>query len=65
MKSDMIDVDVIFQTVTARAVCVREAEDSPDVWLPLSQVEIDGDERRGEVVTLTGPEWLIEDKGLI
>ena len=69
MRSDLTDITVIYQHQTERAVCVREAEDSPDVWLPLSAVEIEreggGDLRRGCVAALTGPEWLLEEKGLI
>lgn len=68
-RSNLIDIQVIYQTRTDRAVCVRETEGSPDVWLPWSEVEIyrDGkaDPFRGEVVTLTGSEWLLIEKGLI
>lgn len=28
-RSDLIDLQVIYQTATERAVCVRETEDSP------------------------------------
>ncbi|WP_298623878.1 MULTISPECIES: hypothetical protein [Pseudomonadota] len=65
MKSDLIDIEVIYQTRTERAVCVREIEDGEDVWLPLSQVEVDGPFRRGGTVTLTGPERLLTEKGLL
>ena len=65
MRSDLIDIEVIYQHATERAVCVRETEDGPDVWLPLSAVEVEGDMRRGRVVTLTGPERLLTDKGLL
>ncbi len=66
MKSDLIDIDVIYQHETERAVCVREDETSKDdVWLPKSQCEIDGDRRRGGTITLTAPERTLLDKGLI
>ena len=56
------DVQAIFHASTDRAVCVRadEASDA-DIWLPLSQIEIAAPEglARGEVVTITGPEWLL------
>lgn len=69
MKSDLIDMTVIFQTTTERAVCVREVEDGPDMWFPLSAVEIEaeggGDLRRGCVAVLTGPERLLTEKGLL
>lgn len=68
-RSDLIDITVIYQHQTERAVCVREAEDSSDVWLPLSEVGIEredgSDLRRGCVAVLTGPEWLLADKGLL
>ena len=35
-RSNLIDLQVIYQTSTERAVCVRETEDGPDVWLPMS-----------------------------
>ena len=68
-RSDLADIQVIYQTRTERAVCIRETEDSPDVWLPWSEVEVYRDDEatpmRGDVVTLTGPEWLMVRKGLL
>lgn len=68
-RSDLADIQVIYQTRTERAVCVREVEDSPDIWFPLADVEVYRDDdlppSRGEVVTLTGPEWLMVRKGLL
>ena len=58
-------ISVIFQHATARAVCVRETEDGEDIWLPLSQIEVDDDAERGEEIDLTAPDWLLEDKGLL
>ena len=31
-RSDLADLQVIYQTRTERAVCIRETEDGPDVW---------------------------------
>ena len=65
-RSNIIDIQVIYQTSTPRAICVRETEGGSDVWLPHSEVEIEPlSPRRRDVVTLTGPEWLLIDKGLI
>ena len=64
-RSNLIDAEVIFQTSTEKAVCVRETEGGPDVWLPLSQVEIAGEPRRGGIVTLTAPEPLLIEKGML
>ena len=65
MKSDLHDVEVIYQAATERAVCVRADEDGEDVWLPLSQCEVSGATRRGGVVTLTASERLLTEKGLV
>ena len=66
MRSDIHDIEVQYQHRTERAVCVRPYEGAADVWLPLSDVEIDPAEaRRGDTVTLTCPERLLLDKGLI
>lgn len=69
MRSDIVDVQVIYQHATDRAVCVRSDEKSTkDVWLPLSLVELDflgKERRRGVVVEVSGPESLFEEKELI
>lgn len=69
MRSDIEEADVIFQTMTERAVCVRSDEEGEDIWLPRSQVEIEdmegGELRRGRPAILSGPEWLLIDKGLL
>ena len=65
MKSTLCDIEVIYQTETERAVCVREDERTDDTWLPKAECEIDGTLERGTVVTLTAPEWLLTEKGLI
>lgn len=68
MRSDLVDLTVIFQHQTDRAVCIRETEDGKDVWIPLSQCEIeakDGDLARGCVAVLTAPERVLTEKGLI
>lgn len=64
MKSDLHDIEVTYQTENHKAVCVRGA-DAADVWLPKSACEIDGDRRRGGVVTLTAPERLLIERGLV
>lgn len=65
MKSDLTDIEVIFQHATERAVCVRSDEDGDDVWIPLSVCEVEGDKRRGQVVTLTASERLLSERGLV
>lgn len=72
MRSDLHDIDVIFQHRTERAVCIRAVEDGPDIWIPLSQCEIApkdadllGGLARGRVATLTAPERVLNEKGLL
>ena len=67
MRSDLHDVQVIFQTTTAKGgLCVRADEGGADVWLRLRDCQIEPAEpRRGQVVTLTAPEGVLIDKGLV
>lgn len=66
MKSNLHDIEVQFQHQTDAAVCVRETEDSPDIWLPKSRCEIDPAlPSRGQIITLTADENILSEKGLI
>jgi hypothetical protein len=60
MKSDLVDIEVVIKIETAKAVLVNDGK--RDVWLPLSQVEM---ERDNEKTFVTMPEWLAIDKGLV
>lgn len=65
MRSNIIDMQVVFQHQTERAVCVRETEDSDDTWIPKSRCEIDPSApMRGQVITLTTDEATAAEKGL-
>lgn len=60
-KSNIIDLHVHIHHKTEKAVLVSDDGDEENaVWLPLSQVELEPRER-----TVTLPEWLAQDKGLI
>lgn len=68
MRSNLHDIEVIYQHQTERAVCVREVEGGPDIWIPKSRCEIEAGPqgiRRGAVVTLTSDEATLAEKGLI
>jgi len=68
MRSDIYDLEVIYQHQTERAVCIRETEAGSDIWIPLSLCEIaakTGDLRRGCVAILTAQEGVLQEKGLI
>lgn len=63
MARELVDIEVLIAHETERAVMIKEAEDSEPIWLPKSQVEIHGDV--GDTGTITLPEWLAEERGLI
>lgn len=65
MKSDLHDIDVIFQHATDRAVCVRADEDGEDQWIPLALCEVEGNRVRGGAITLTAPQRILEERGLV
>lgn len=57
-KSDLIDIACVVLMETAKAWRVDAGGEAP-VWLPKSQCEVNGDG------TVTMPEWLALEKGLI
>lgn len=60
-----IDVDCIFQCQTQKAYCVRMNESSQkDIWLPKSMVSLTGNQKRGSVVGIHGPEEFLTEKGM-
>ena len=65
MKSNLIDIFGRVHAETERAVRFSETGDDKDaVWLPRSQIEIEPASKAG-YVTVTMPEWLAQEKGLI
>ena len=58
MKSDLVDVDGELRGSTERAY--RFFDGTRTVWLPKSECQWDTVEK-----TMTMPEWLAEEKGLI
>ena len=64
MKSDLIDIDVECTARTEKAVLVHAGDKAEAVWLPLSQCEIAPGGIPG-IETVTLPEWLALEKGLI
>jgi hypothetical protein len=68
MRSDLVDLLLFEHHRTAAAILVSDTGEAKDaVWLPLSQIEITPTPSRsgGSEVTVTGPEWLLHDKGLL
>lgn len=65
MKSDLVDLVLIQHHRTEKAVLVSETGDREKaIWLPLAAIEIENGRGAG-VVTVTLPERLALDKGLI
>jgi hypothetical protein len=66
MKSDPIDMTVRVKATTERAALVEPAYSTREAaWVPLSQVELAAVEGGEGLYTLTIPEWLAVDKGLV
>jgi hypothetical protein len=66
MALSLVNIQVQYQFETDAAVCVREEEDGPDIWIPKSRFEIDeAAPLRGEYVQLTTDVVMAYDKGLI
>ena len=64
MKFNIVDIDVEVTARTAKAVLVHTGIKEKAIWLPLSQIEIE-ETGIGEIFTVTLPEWLALEKGLI
>jgi len=64
-RSDLVDLSVHLHFATVKAWLVSDTGDSADaVWIPHSQGELEQDPD-GRSYTLTCPEWLAKEKGLI
>lgn len=59
-----VTVDLVHETDKAWLVTDGTMRDGKrvEVWIPKSQAEL---ERNGKAWTLTAPEWLLTDKGLL
>lgn len=64
MKSNIIDIDGAIEARTEKAVLFHTGDKTEAAWLPLSQIEISETGFEG-IVTVSLPEWLATDKGLI
>lgn len=62
-RPSLLDLSVIIVHRTERAVLVKDAEHAEPKWLPLSQVEVEGEP--GGIGQVTLPEWLAIEKGLV
>jgi len=63
MRSTVTDLSLIVVRHTAQAVLVKETEGDDPIWLPKSQIETEHDDTG--YCTVTVPDWLAEEKGLV
>lgn len=65
MKSDLVDIAGVQHAETEKAILFSDTANKEDaVWLPKSMIEIEHDGHRN-FITVTMPERLALDKGLI
>jgi hypothetical protein len=64
MKSDLIEISVQKLHETEKAVLVTDSIPEKGVWIAKSQCELEPSATPG-IETLTLPEWLALEKGLI
>ncbi|MDZ7823005.1 MAG: hypothetical protein U5K75_02465 [Ahrensia sp.] len=63
-NSESVEIEAIVSQVSERAVQIDDGDNH--VWLPLAQVEVRYHERaQARRATVTIPEWLAIDKGLV
>lgn len=66
MRSDLIDIEMMIHAETEKAVRVSDDGDRENaVWLAKKHVEFERDIEIGRRQTLTMPQWLAEEKGLV
>lgn len=69
-RSDIVDVTLTRRAEKGKSIAFWQGDRDDSgreiwVWLPISQIEIDGPDHRGATVTVSMPEWLAMQKGLI
>lgn len=64
MRSNVIDLDVQVLRETEKAALVTQDGPENAVWLPKSEIELSETGIAG-IMTVTLPEWLALDKGMI
>lgn len=63
---DIFDVRMKIIKVLDRALLASDTGSNKDaVWLPLSQIEVDGTPVEGTYAEISMPQWLAEEKGLV
>jgi hypothetical protein len=63
-RDELIEIDGAIEARTDQAVLFHTGDKSQAVWLPRSRIQID-DTGIPEIFTVTMPEWMAVDRGLI
>lgn len=65
-RSDLVDLDVVVLRETDKAWGIDNPNKVRDIiWLPKSQCQIGAEPAPSKDATLTCPEWLAKERGLI
>jgi hypothetical protein len=64
MRSNVIDIDGAIERRTEKAVLFHTGNKEEAAWLPMSQIEVH-ETGIGGIFTVTLPQWLAEEKGLV
>lgn len=62
-RSDLVDIGCMIVGETDKAIRVDDG--ATRCWLPKSQIEFERSDLPNKLDTVTLPEWLAKDKGLI
>lgn len=69
VKNSLQDIEVVYVSQTDRAWLVKPDEAADAVWVPKSQCQLEAEDGAdplpGDVVMLTAPSWILEEKGLV
>ena len=61
--SDRDEIDICVEFLKDHGRAIKISDGNVEEWLPKSQIEYDGEE--GDTITVTMPNWLALEKGLI
>lgn len=65
-RSDLVDLDVVVRRETDAAWGIADPDKPGNIiWLPKSQCQVDDIKLPSKAATLTCPEWLAMERGLI
>ena len=65
MKSDLVDLEVHIERDEPIEKAVLVKLDGKKFWLPRSQIEIEYKDQSERSATVTMPEWLAIEKGMV